>query len=117
VALIYPPYAERQKKATLEKYPGLRLLVEKLERIISDNPSRGHEEMITLPAKGRIKVKTQSVKLSFFPEQYSIGYDCLSATYIQTDEDSLVITLRFRQTLDSKAFVSPQTLVRKAADS
>lgn len=96
VALIYLQSAERQKKAMLEKYPAFRLLFEKLEKIISDNPLRGHEENIFLPAKGRIKVRAQSVKLSLFPERYSIGYDHLSATYIPMDNGNVVIAIHFR---------------------
>lgn len=96
MGLIYLQSAEDQKKATLEKYPCLRLLFEKLEKIISDNPSRGHEETILSSAKSRIKVRMQSVKLSFFSERHSIGYDHLSAAYIQANNDIVVIAIRFR---------------------
>lgn len=96
MGLIYLQSAESQKKAILEKYPGLRLLFEKLEKIISDNPSRGHEETILSAAKDWIKVRMQAVKLSFFPEQHSIGYDHLAAAYIQANNDIVVIAIRFR---------------------
>jgi hypothetical protein len=63
--------------------------------MITERPASGEEEPVLSRGGKTIPYRRQSVKLNFFSERYTIGYDRLSALYLFNGELIAVMAVYF----------------------
>jgi len=79
----------------VSNYPEIKLFIDKLKDMIEKHPEKGLPDSF-ISAKGKtVHYLKQSVNLSIFPPQYALGYNFITAFYVCTNTDIIIIDLHF----------------------
>jgi len=79
----------------VSKYPEIKLFVDKLKGMIEKHPEKGLPDSF-ISVKGKtVRCLKQSVNLSLFPPQYALGYNFITAFYVCSNADIIIIDLHF----------------------
>jgi hypothetical protein len=79
----------------VSKYPEIKLFIDKLKNIIEKRPEKGLPDSF-ISVKGKtVPCFKHSVNLSLFPHQYALGYNFITALYVCSKTDILIIDLHF----------------------
>jgi len=93
--LICPNSVSRWELEQVSKYPELALFIDKLKDMIEKHPEKGLSDSF-LSVKGKtVPCFKQSVSLSLFPPQYSLGYNFITVLYVYNDINVLIIDLHY----------------------
>jgi hypothetical protein len=95
VKLIWLPSAKEHKERILSSYLDLDRYVSMLENLVISSPHTGRSVKIPVKSGKVIDCKIKSVRLDFFPPEYSIGYEKLEAVYVIGSKDITIIDIYF----------------------
>jgi hypothetical protein len=95
VKLICLNSASQWEHEEISKYPELGSFIEKLKTIIIENPGRGLVELLPLEAGEAVESRKQTVNISLFSSRYAIGYNFLSAYYINNGNTIIILRMNY----------------------
>jgi len=73
----------------------MKLFIDKLKDMIEKHPERGLPAPFLSVKNKTVPCLKQSVNLSLFPPQYALGYNFITAFYVYSNKDILIIRLHF----------------------
>ncbi|MDR1802676.1 MAG: hypothetical protein LBQ94_03635 [Treponema sp.] len=78
------------------QYPELQLFIDKLKDIIRKNPNNGFPDPLLLPGmRKNLPCFKHSVKISLFSNKNAMGYSFVTASYLPTDTEVIIMKMSF----------------------
>ena len=78
----------------ISKYPEISFFIEKLKSNITKNPDRGRSTTISISGK-IVPCYTKSVNLNFFPREFVVGSNFITASYVYNDNIIYLLQMIF----------------------
>jgi hypothetical protein len=76
-------------------YPEIGLFIEKLKNMIKNNPESGLLDPVLSVTGKTIPCRKQAVNITLFSNQYAIGYNFITASYIYNEDSIVIIKMGF----------------------
>ena len=84
------------KRDQILQYPELRIFIDKLKDIIKKKPEKGFSDPLLFPGmKRNLRCLKHSVNISLFSHQYAIGYNFITASYLYTNTQAIIVKMNF----------------------
>jgi hypothetical protein len=78
------------------QYPELQIFIDKLKDLIIKKPEKGLSDPLLLPGmKENLPCLKHSVNLSLFSSQYAIGYNFITASYLNGVNEIIIVRMDF----------------------
>ena len=76
------------------RYPEMGLYIDKLISLIETHPRRGVPDPFLWNGR-ELPFRKHSVKLLLFPPQYAIGFNSITASYLFSGENILIVRMNY----------------------
>jgi len=94
VKLTCLDFASQWEYVEVSKYPEIGMFVEKLKRLIKENPEKGRPDPILY--KGReLRCLKRSVKLELIPRHNAMGFSFITAWYVYDGDNVFIINMDY----------------------